>query len=58
MLHLPTRLAVRWIALVARTAAAAPLGELGWPHLAVAAGLGAVAATVRAAVRRRAARGP
>ena len=49
VLHLPTRLAVRWIALVARTAAAAPLGQLGWPHLAVAAGLGAVAATVRAA---------
>jgi competence protein ComEC len=58
VLHLPTRLAVRWIALVARTGAAAPLGELGWPHLAVVAALVAGVVTVRAGLRRRTARGP
>ena len=47
------RLAVRWIALVARTGAAAPLGDVGGPGLAVAGvTVGAVAAG-RAAWRRR-----
>jgi competence protein ComEC len=52
-LHLPTRLAVRWIALVARTAAAAPLGELGAPQLALLAVAVAAAALTRAIWRRR-----
>ena len=39
-LHLPTRLALTWLELVAAGAARAGLGELGWVHLlAVAAGL-------------------
>ena len=53
VLHLPTRLAVRWIALVARTGAAAPLGDVGGPGLAVAAGAVGAAALVRAIWRRR-----
>ncbi len=36
-LHLPTRLGVRWIALVARIGAAAPLGELRMAQLVVVA---------------------
>lgn len=37
VLHLPTRLFVGWLALVARVAARAPLGELRAAHLAVLA---------------------
>ena len=43
MLHLPTLLGVRWIALVARLGQAAPLGVVGWP---VALGLLGLAALV------------
>lgn len=34
-LHAPTALAARWLGGVARTAASAPLGQLGWLHLAL-----------------------
>jgi competence protein ComEC len=44
VLHVPTRLGVRWIALVARVGAGAPLGELN------AAGMVGVAAVVLAVV--------
>ena len=55
VLHLPTRLAVRWIALVARTGAAAPLGEFGFPHLtAIAAVVGATIVIRRRWARRTA----
>jgi competence protein ComEC len=51
-LHLPTQAALRWVADVARVAAALPLGELGPAHAAVAAAglllLGARARVVRA----------
>ena len=43
LLHLPTRLFVGWIALVARWAAAAPLGSLGPEPLLLIAGLVVVA---------------
>jgi competence protein ComEC len=33
VVHLPTELMVRWVAMVARVSASAPLGALGWPHL-------------------------
>ncbi len=33
VLHLPTRLFIGWIELVARRASALPLGQLGWPQL-------------------------
>jgi competence protein ComEC len=45
-LHVPTRLAVRWIALVARVGAAAPVGQLGTASLL---GLASVIGTVAAA---------
>jgi competence protein ComEC len=51
VLHVPTRLLVGWIALVARTAGGAPLGRLGAPALAVMAALLAVALGVRTARR-------
>ena len=50
LLHVPTRLLVWWIALVARVAAAAPLGRLGAGAFAVVAGL--VIVGVLAAPRR------
>ena len=41
--HLPTRILVAWVAAVARTTAALPLGQLGVPHmLALAAGMAAI----------------
>lgn len=43
LVHLPTDLALRWVGAVARVAAAAPLGRLGGPHVAVLAGATAVA---------------
>lgn len=46
LLHLPTRLALVWLAGVARAAASAPLGQLGWPHL-VAIGGGVVLVLAR-----------
>lgn len=52
VLHLPTVVAVRWVAEVARVAASLPLGELGGAHVAVAAAglvlLGARPLVVRA----------
>ena len=35
ILHLPTRLLVSWVALVARWGSRAPLGQIGWVHLTV-----------------------
>jgi competence protein ComEC len=46
-LHLPTRLLTRWLAWVARTAAALPVGQLRATHAALLAVLGAVAWTLR-----------
>jgi competence protein ComEC len=46
VLHLPTRLGIGWIELVARWASSLPFGSLGWPHLA--AGAFAVAAVLAA----------
>ncbi len=43
VLHLPTRAALGWLLLVARTAAAVPAGELRAGHVVVLAGLGLVA---------------
>ena len=57
VLHLPTRLAVRWIAVVARTAAAAPLPELRVPHLAAGAAAAGIVAGVRTVRRRHRPRG-
>lgn len=37
LLHLPTRAALAWLAAVARGSASAPLGQMGWPHLAAVA---------------------
>lgn len=57
VLHLPTLVGVRWIALVASVGQAAPLGRLGWPALL---GIGAVVAVtwvVRVARARARARG-
>jgi ComEC/Rec2-related protein len=55
LLHLPTLLGVRWIALVARVAEAAPLGHVGAPAFAGAAvGGGVIAAWV--VFRKRTAR--
>ena len=42
--HAPTELMIRWVAAVARTAAALPLGTLGWAHLVGLAGALALAA--------------
>lgn len=42
LLHLPTRLAIGWIALVARIAARLPLGEMGAAHVVVLAAAGAL----------------
>ncbi len=54
LLHVPTDLAVGWIAAVARWAGALPLGELRLAHLAVLATTGAVVmAVVRWPGRRR-----
>jgi competence protein ComEC len=50
-LHLPTGVALGWLDLVARGAAATPLGELRAPHLAVLAGA-ALAVHGRPALRR------
>lgn len=48
LLHVPTRLALSWLELVAARAASAPLGELRWPHvLAIGAGLTVAAAATR-----------
>ncbi|QGG95676.1 hypothetical protein GH723_11525 [Actinomarinicola tropica] len=47
VLHLPTRLAVGWIQLVAERAAALPLGELTARHVVVVAGAAAVLAAAR-----------
>ena len=53
VLHVPTRLGVRWIALVARVGAAAPLGQVGAvPLMALAAASGAAVAA-RVGFRRR-----
>jgi competence protein ComEC len=53
LVHLPTRLGVRWIALVARVAARAPIGEVGLAALVVLAGAGvAIAALARWGVPR------
>ncbi len=43
VLHLPTRVALAWLLLVARTAAAVPLGELRAGHLVVLVGLALMA---------------
>jgi competence protein ComEC len=52
-LHLPTRLGVRWIALVARVGAAAPIGDVGVvPLLAIGRAIGA-GVGVGAVMRRR-----
>lgn len=52
LLHVPTEVALRWVAEVARVASSLPLGELGMAHVAVAAAglllLGARARAVRA----------
>lgn len=45
--HLPTRLAIGWVAEVARRAAALPLGELRAPHVVALALLGVVGLGVR-----------
>jgi competence protein ComEC len=55
VLHVPTRLAVRWIALVARTGAAAPLGELGFGHLTIIVAAAGVAIVITRRWARRAA---
>ncbi len=58
VLHLPTRLAVRWIALVARTSAAAPLGQIDGPGVAALAVAGGTLVLIGAAWRHRRARPP
>jgi competence protein ComEC len=52
-LHLPTRLAIRWIALVARVGAAAPLGQLRAGPLLTLVLVGAVAGCGWVIVRHR-----
>lgn len=43
VLHLPTQVLLRWLEVVAWRGAALPLGQLGWPHVALlAAGLALV----------------
>ncbi|MET0884407.1 MAG: ComEC/Rec2 family competence protein, partial [Acidimicrobiales bacterium] len=54
VLHIPTGMALAWLDLVARGAAATPLGELRTPHLAVLAAA-FLAAHGRPALRRTAA---
>jgi competence protein ComEC len=56
VLHVPTRLGVRWIALVARVSAAAPLGQIRLVHVPFLAAAVAVAAAVRHRRRVRSAR--
>src|SRR5439155_15313535 len=53
VVHLPTGLLVAWIAGVARTAAALPLGSLGMGHVIALAALGMLATHVRGAAVRR-----
>ncbi|WCO65623.1 ComEC/Rec2 family competence protein [Iamia majanohamensis] len=48
--HVPTAVALDWVAGVARRASSVPLGELGWPHLAAlgaAVGLAVLAGGAR-----------
>jgi competence protein ComEC len=52
-LHLPTRLGVRWIAVVARVGAAAPIGEVGIVPLVAIAAASAGVGTAAALRRRR-----
>ena len=54
LLHVPTRVALAWLELVARRAAAAPLGALGpWSVAAIAAGLTMVVLAQGSTSRRR-----
>ncbi len=53
VLHLPTRMAVRWIALVARVAAATPVGEFRLPHVLVLGVAVAAFVVARVLARRR-----
>lgn len=55
-IHVPTRLLIGWVQLVAEAAAVVPLGELGLPHLvALSVAIAALRLGRRAAVRRIAA---
>jgi competence protein ComEC len=53
LLHIPTELLLRWVAAVARVAAALPLGQLGMNHVAALAALVSVAVAARAHGHRR-----
>ena len=53
LVHLPTRVLLGWVELVAHHAAAAPLGTLGVPQLALAAGAAAVGLRPRVGHRTR-----
>jgi hypothetical protein len=53
VVHVPTRLGVRWIALVARVGARAPLGVVGAPQAAVLAATTGIGAAVFVLRRHR-----
>jgi competence protein ComEC len=57
LLHLPTLLGVRWIALVARVGQAAPLGHIGWPALTALVAVAALVALVALVASKRRQRG-